>query len=531
MAKRYGSRWEIVDGAPLGGGGQGTVFRVRDISKQLEGEFALKRIPDISRRERFRREVEAIKRLTDPETHQAHPNVISLVDHSALDETGNSEKQFLVMPIANGGDLSTPGRLALYKDSIDGVLQVAKQLAAALIAAHAAQIIHRDVKPKNILFTGNGHETWLSDFGICLIREVPRITETSEVMGPRAFMAPELEDGGQLDVSYAADIYSLGKVIFYMLSGGVIVPRERLHEPQFSQIFARGQRHGLLEMVLRRMICPLDRRIQSAAEVLRELEKIEAWEKTAQLLPMSGSALAAVEQFKRRSLETGRIVAENNQARHQEAQALGAVQQSVAGWLTSELTKVASVASFDSIKCEVRDAAVSNGPRVQTGHNSMYRVLNGVELTVEDINDSSGRTHSMQFFLCEHIKTLIVFQTGAQPSRAALTPARDIELAILPVYSQVPKQRSGRFDPPLGYVSRIDQVGKIRGRVELPPGVGGVNKRHIVHNYRVDRIAYTFEKEVAMHADFKASEWPGNEEYLRATLTDAIDAFFAQISG
>src|SRR5258708_27547445 len=151
MAKKYGGRWQIVDGAPLGSGGQGTVFRVTDITMQYEGEFALKRIPDTSRRDRFRREVEAIKQLT-------HPNVIPLIDHSALDETDNPEKQFLVMPIAQGGDLDSPGRLQLYKGSIDGVLQVAKQVTAALVAAYAAKIVHRDVKPKNILFTGIAHD-------------------------------------------------------------------------------------------------------------------------------------------------------------------------------------------------------------------------------------------------------------------------------------------------------------------------------------------------------------------------------------
>jgi serine/threonine protein kinase len=100
------------------------------------------------------------------------------------------------------------------------VVTVAKQITAALIAAHAANVIHRDVKPKNILFTGNGHETWLTDFGICLIREAPRITELPEVMGPREFMAPELADGGELDVTPAADLYSLGKLIYFMISGG-----------------------------------------------------------------------------------------------------------------------------------------------------------------------------------------------------------------------------------------------------------------------------------------------------------------------
>jgi hypothetical protein len=128
-------------------------------------------------------------------------------------------------------------------------------------------------------------------------------------------MAPELEDGGQLDVTAAADIYSLGKVIYFMLSSGVVVPRERLHEPQFSAIFATGQRYQLLEMLLRRMICPQERRIQTAADVIGQLKKIEDWDKNAQLLSINHDTLAVVRQLQRRSLETTRIMEEDRQAR------------------------------------------------------------------------------------------------------------------------------------------------------------------------------------------------------------------------
>ena len=525
MAKRYGGRWETIADAWLGG----QVFRVRDASGELKEEFALKRVPDIKRRERFKREIEAIKRLTDRDTQAVHPNIISLIDHSALEDTADAEKQFLVMPIAQGGDLSGPGRLALYRDSIDSVLQVARQLASALGAAHQAGIIHRDVKPKNILFTGNGHETWLSDFGICLIREAPRITETPEVMGPRAFMAPELEDGGQLDVTPAADIYSLGKVIYFMLSGGVTVPRERLHEPQFSAIFATGQRYQLLEMLLRRMICPKEQRIQTAADVISELKKIEDGEKSAQLLPMSQDTLAMVQQLQRRSHEKAKIVEEDRQARRLEAETQGAIQLSVTAWLRAELQKVAETVTSEAMVCKVQDAGIPDSFRAHTGHTSMYSPLNGVELVVEDVNDQFNRTQSLQFFLCTHGRAVSIVHTGPGSPMPSSTPARDIEFAIVPTYCRMMGHRA----PSLGYISRQGQIGQTRGRLQMPrPGhrFPARNQRLSVVHYRVARIEHTFDPEVSVHEAFRASEWPGNEASLRAMLQEALGGFFAHIS-
>jgi serine/threonine protein kinase len=521
----YGGRWEHVDAPPLGRGGQGTVFRVKDLLGAYQGEYALKRVPDINRRERFRREIEAIKRLTNPETHQAHPNIISLIDHSALDNTGKPEMQFLVMPIANGGDLTDPGRLSLYKDSIDGILQVAKQVARALSAAHAAGIVHRDVKPPNILFTGFGHELWLSDFGICLIREAPRVTESPEVMGPRAFMAPELEEGGPLEATPSADIYSLGKVIFYMLSGGVIVPRERLHEGQFRSFFTKGERYGLLEILLSRMICTQDQRIQSADEVIKQLEKIETWEKNARLLLIGDAALAGIEQIQRQSLEAGRVASENLQARNRETQALGAVQTNLTGWLSGELRKVASLMSSDTINCDVRDAGMPhNQPlRVQTGDTSIFRALNGVELTFEDVNDPSNRNHALQFFFCRHEKfTVRIVDRATLP---LAQPARDLELALLPFYRQTLRHQHPSNASAMGYISRKDQIGATRGHLDLSGGgtLGQVRYR------RVEPTSPSFDNAVTLHAAFRASEWPGNEEQLRRLIKEAMDSFITLI--
>jgi len=93
---------------------------------------------------------------------------------------------YLVMPHAKGKSLHD--RAGLYKGSLDSTLEVAELLASALAHAHSNRVIHRDVKPANILFHGNDHHCLLADFGICLIQDLPRSTEEGEVVGPRAFM-------------------------------------------------------------------------------------------------------------------------------------------------------------------------------------------------------------------------------------------------------------------------------------------------------------------------------------------------------
>jgi serine/threonine protein kinase len=529
--KPYGGRWEVINDRRLGSGGQGEVFRVRDISGRLEGAYALKRVPNIKRRDRFKREVEAIKRLTDPLTKTTHPNIISLIDHSALDESADGEKQFLVMPIAEGGDLSSPGRLALYKDSIDSVLQVARQLAQALAVAHKAGVIHRDVKPQNVLFTGNGHETWLSDFGICLIRDEVRITETPEVVGPRAFMAPELEDGGKLEVTPAADIYSLGKLVYYMISDGVILPREQWHETKYRSVLAKGQRHHLLEMLLSRMVCPLDRRLQSADELLKEFAKIEDWEANAQLLPVSADAVDAIRKLQQRSMEAARITEENEEARRHEQGSRARIQTSVTAWLEAELQKVASTAQSEAITCSVRPAALNGGVRMGTGHNSLYAALNGVELALRDVNDIGNREHLLQFFLCEHhrqVVTITSVNPGQKTRTPNATPARDGEFAVVPIYRQRLLHQPLGLAAALGYLSKPAMVGHARGRLQLPRP-GNRNRQPKVANYRVEPVMPQFEPNVSLHADFRASEWPIKEDYVRVLIKAACDVFFTRV--
>jgi serine/threonine protein kinase len=264
MAQVFGGRWQVSSGKPLARSNQSEILRVVDVRGEYEGEYALKRILHPLRQERFKREIGAVTALR-------HPNVIGIINYSAFkDASGDPEKQFLVMPIADGGDLGRSGRVERYKESVDHVFQIGRQLVSALMTAHDEGVIHRDLKPANVLFMGLGQEIWLSDFGISLIRDpAPDPHDCG-----RAFLAPELDNGAQLDVPPAVDVYSLGKVLYFLFSGGVILPADSIDDPKYSAILQQGTRRKALHALLRQMACPLESRLKTMPEVMTGLDTL-----------------------------------------------------------------------------------------------------------------------------------------------------------------------------------------------------------------------------------------------------------------
>lgn len=509
-------------GSQLGRGGQSEVFPVIDTQGRLAGQWALKRVLNPARHQRFLNEISAIKLLQ-------HPNIITLVDHSALDDNvTNAEKKFLVMPIAQGGDLSDPQRLSLYRDTLDSVLHVAKQIATALATAHAAGIIHRDIKPQNILFTGNGHEIWLADFGVCLVREQERATEIGEVVGPRAFMAPELEGGGQLDVTPAADIYSLGKLIYYMLSGGTVIPREEIHDPKYRTVLQRGGRYSLLQSLLERMICPLTQRIGDVTEVARQLDSIDNWDRNAQLLPMSQSGLSALERLQQRSRDATRAAADDRAAREQEALTMANIRDAFQPWLQAELTKVAAhIAEGGTLVCEVRALTEpGNGQwRVAYGQNGFYTALTGLELRLEQPGDPFRRQHLLQIRLCQARAVVVTVSTGPMPPQVQAQPARDFQLAMVPFYRQIIAGQHPTHSGLMGYFTAKDQRGQIRGQIIRPQGQM-LNRRQVgMTSFRLEPVTASFHDGASQCMKFKASEWVSVGEKLSSSLAESVDTF------
>jgi hypothetical protein len=260
-AEIAGCRIEAVAGR----GGMGIVYRATQLS--LGRPVAVKliapdRAGDPGFRERFERESRVAAAID-------HPNVIPV--YAAGEEGGHL---YLVMRYVKGTDLQ--GLLAReHRLPADRVAAIAVQVGAALDAAHAVGLVHRDVKPANVLLSGE--HAYLADFGLSqLVGTDTRLTSTGQWIGTFDFMAPEQFSGR--DVDARADVYALGCVLYDALCGEVPYPRgtvpatmvAHMHDapPRPTEV-APGVPDGFDRVIARALAKDPERRYPSAGDLGR----------------------------------------------------------------------------------------------------------------------------------------------------------------------------------------------------------------------------------------------------------------------
>ena len=204
--------WEVV--RQIGRGGMAVVFEVKDESGRT-GALKLMSGRGGDRaelEERFRREVRALSRID-------HANVVGTLDHGRWEE-----RDWFVMDLVVGRDLRAEVEAweqAPPEDRWERTRRVATDVARALVAVHAAGLVHRDLTPGNVMVKEDGHAV-LMDFGVAKEAAAPQadneeLTSSGELLGTAAWMAPEQIMGGSMDAR--ADLYSLGALLYLMLTG------------------------------------------------------------------------------------------------------------------------------------------------------------------------------------------------------------------------------------------------------------------------------------------------------------------------
>jgi eukaryotic-like serine/threonine-protein kinase len=225
-------RYEL--GETLGSGGMGIVRKAYD--HRLGRSVAIKLLADNLAadpiaRERFLREARAAAAIADP-------NVVAVYDVG--DEAG---RPYLVMELVNG-----PSLAALLREQgplpVSRVTEIAADALAGLEATHAAGIVHRDVKPGNLLQTPSG-QVKLTDLGVAEAADAPGLTRTGMVVGTRTYLAPERRAGGTADVR--TDLYALGVTFTELLFGPA--PEDPQHQVEAARWLPQGLRTLVLQLL------------------------------------------------------------------------------------------------------------------------------------------------------------------------------------------------------------------------------------------------------------------------------------------
>lgn len=254
----------------VGQGGMGIVLKAFD---RTQSRFIAVKVPapgfwdDQQARERFAREARAAASIV-------HDNVVEI--HGVAEFNGIP---YFTMPYLRGASLQKridrQGPL-----SPEEILRIAKQIAAGLSAAHAQGLVHRDVKPANILLNDGAERVWITDFGIAQLGTDARITQTGLITGTPQYMSPEQVRGETVDSR--SDLFSLGSVMYAMCTGRPPFESESGYELLNQVVAASPQRieelNPSIPLWLAAVISNLhssapEERCQTAAELEEQLEQ------------------------------------------------------------------------------------------------------------------------------------------------------------------------------------------------------------------------------------------------------------------
>jgi serine/threonine protein kinase/tetratricopeptide (TPR) repeat protein len=276
-----GERYEILQ--LLGQGGMGAVYKARDI--ELERTVALKLIrsdlashPEILRR--FKQELILAREVT-------HRNVIRIFDLGQA-----SGVRYITMDYVEGQDL----RALLNekgKFSPEEAVPIFLQIAAALEAAHQAGVVHRDLKPQNVMVDKDGR-VYVMDFGVARSLETPGMTQTGALMGTPEYMSPEQAKG--LKVDARSDLFSLGIIFYEMLSGASPFKADTAMATMFKRTRERavplaqagsGVPVFLSDIVSKCLEIDQEQRYPSARAIIEDLEKWKSGEVRSAMNPVA----------------------------------------------------------------------------------------------------------------------------------------------------------------------------------------------------------------------------------------------------
>jgi serine/threonine protein kinase len=270
-------------------------------------------------------------------------------------------------------------------------------------------------------------------FGLSLdLTAEERNTPVNEVVGPRLFLAPELTEYGVHDVTPAADIYSLGQLIFYMLTGGQWVSQLNVLDRRYDAVFDKGERHRLLRLLLGKMIVQLNSRYQDMSVVIGELEQIENWEKNAAGSLLDEHALQSAARLQQRITVELREKADAEVVRKSEQDLTNTVTISATEWLAQQMeAQKPALGAGGAIVVDVYVNEPKNRRQllVETGSDTLLQEHDIVSLFIRPMTNKGYWVYILHLYVCSEINHKLAFEDPAYLGKPG-NPG----MAILPMF-------------------------------------------------------------------------------------------------
>ncbi len=269
IGSTFANRYYIME--DLGKGGMGRVFKVLDT--KIDEKVALKLLnPEVAfdekTKERFRNELKLTRKIT-------HRNICRVYDFS--EEQGYP---YITMEYVPGEDLKSLMR-RIGQFTVGKAVFIAKQVCEGLVEAHKQGVVHRDLKPQNIMIDREG-DARILDFGIARSVKTKGITDAGSIVGTPEYMSPEQVEGKEVD--QRSDIYSLGIIMYEMLTGRVpfegdtpisVAVKQKTETPQDPTEINVQIPNAISRIILKCLEKDKSKRYQKTTELLAELKEIE----------------------------------------------------------------------------------------------------------------------------------------------------------------------------------------------------------------------------------------------------------------
>ncbi len=269
IGSTFAGRYQIIE--ELGKGGMGSVYKVLDT--ELGEKVALKLLkPEIASDdlmiERFRNELKFARKIT-------HKYVCRMFHLSKYENT-----PYITMEYVSGEDLKSTLRRVGHL-GIGKTVYIAKQVCEGLTEAHKLGVVHRDLKPQNIMIDKKGH-AHIMDFGIARSIKAKGVTTAGMMIGTPDYMSPEQVEG--IEIDHRADIYSMGVILYEMLTGDVpfegktplsVAVKHKTEMPREPKEFNPHIPDALNQLVMKCLEKKREKRFQNTAEIMNELMGIE----------------------------------------------------------------------------------------------------------------------------------------------------------------------------------------------------------------------------------------------------------------